>query len=546
MSLLGKVLAFLNILGVVGLVSLAIMCWGKREAGARGLFLSEVVLNGLPLTEDEKTPKDKYAFELLGDKMLAELFEDASEPDRPVKSVAAEVEHVCKHFKDKAKEQKAGRERQLYHTRVLLPMTKGSAGREELLACRTHLGSERSEALLKALYHEAHNEARLPADQAVEALIKAEGPFDTKDDEKLDTEKRLRAAALKQKLFEPAFRAALRDEQVQGRVIALVMAELEKKGALPQPGEEREALRKALQEQACQPCDPLAAGFLTAYPGVQGDFEKAYAKGREDWRARTEKRFNDLFDSPVLQVERKPRNPKAPEEGELLVFHMRSPAAQRHAAAALLLGVAEIQAEDALRAAKSSADSTKLKAAKERSGREYQQRLYGTAAYKKAFNRARVVVGLRSAVEAASERVTHFSDLEAEVRRMAMEEQMAFVHEHGLLLTQIEAHIAQLAADAALIEREKQLLGGRTTVLDRRKTEIEDYGKDLLLAQQETKKVSDDVRQKAQALYEARLSLRRLQDANKRDVDLLQKRVARLKQLSDESARRSAEGREEP
>jgi hypothetical protein len=109
----------------------------------------------------------------------------------------------------------------------------------------------------------------------------------------------------------------------------------------------------------------------------------------------------------------------------------------------------------------------------------------------------------------------------------------------------VEKQVAQIEADLALIAREKALLGEHTGLLDRRKTEIEDYRKDLLLAQQETTKVIDDVRQKALALYKARMDLRDLQDDNKRNVDVLKKKVDRLKQLSDDARRKSAEGRED-
>src|SRR5262245_35825117 len=53
MSLTGKILTLMNMMGAIGLVCLASLDYGKRQSWAHSVFLYEMVIDGLPLDETE-------------------------------------------------------------------------------------------------------------------------------------------------------------------------------------------------------------------------------------------------------------------------------------------------------------------------------------------------------------------------------------------------------------------------------------------------------------------------------------------------------------
>src|SRR5436305_12465925 len=67
MSLFGKVLAFLNVLGVLGLAALASMDYARRQAWAYAVFRHDLVVDGLPLDRQATDDQGRPLYEKVGE-----------------------------------------------------------------------------------------------------------------------------------------------------------------------------------------------------------------------------------------------------------------------------------------------------------------------------------------------------------------------------------------------------------------------------------------------------------------------------------------------
>jgi hypothetical protein len=148
MSLLGKLLAVLNILGAVALVGLAAMDYAKRKSWAFRVFEYELRVDGLPVTADKRNAKEQSVAELIGEQMQKELF--AGGLGDPVTTQKAEVEKVHGALQGRVDAAGNDRRRQLYaFARILLPLADGFLEHERLRAYLTHLGDATTEKLKK-------------------------------------------------------------------------------------------------------------------------------------------------------------------------------------------------------------------------------------------------------------------------------------------------------------------------------------------------------------------------------------------------------------
>jgi hypothetical protein len=132
MSLLGKILAILNVLAALGFVYLAAVDWGKRNAWAYAVFRHELVVDGLPVDESESVPvEDVPVVDRLSENTLQDLFRQAG--GQPVKTQREAVKRL--HDELRAKVESAGDEnaqRQALYT-LLEPLAR-TFGERELLA----------------------------------------------------------------------------------------------------------------------------------------------------------------------------------------------------------------------------------------------------------------------------------------------------------------------------------------------------------------------------------------------------------------------------
>jgi hypothetical protein len=162
MSLFGKVLAFLNVAGAVAFFCLASLDYAKRRAWEYEVFRHELMLNGLPLDKEERTPEGQPRYELIGEPTQQAIF--ASVGGNPVTTQEAEVQNLQNTLDSRIRG--AGKDQQLYQSaRVLLPLAETNFEREQLQAYRAHFATKAAAAALKKRYQEAFAQAvRLPAE----------------------------------------------------------------------------------------------------------------------------------------------------------------------------------------------------------------------------------------------------------------------------------------------------------------------------------------------------------------------------------------------
>ncbi|HEY7426176.1 MAG TPA: hypothetical protein VH682_18240 [Gemmataceae bacterium] len=134
MSLLGKVLAILNVLAVLGALALMGMSYGKQMAWEYKVFQQKLLMDGLPVDEGERDQQNRPLADNIGTSTQKDLF-----PQNPVTTQKAEVERVRGQLQSKI--QGAGdKKKQIYLlARVLTPMALTHAARERLIAYQTHL-----------------------------------------------------------------------------------------------------------------------------------------------------------------------------------------------------------------------------------------------------------------------------------------------------------------------------------------------------------------------------------------------------------------------
>src|SRR5258708_4194102 len=90
MSLLGKILALLNVLGAVGFVCLAAMDYGKQQSWKYANFRQDLTNNGLPLDEEEKDRFGGFTVDKMSDETLREMFPSG----QPVRIQIDEVKRI--------------------------------------------------------------------------------------------------------------------------------------------------------------------------------------------------------------------------------------------------------------------------------------------------------------------------------------------------------------------------------------------------------------------------------------------------------------------
>jgi hypothetical protein len=158
MSLFGKILAFLNILGAIALVYFVSADYGKRRAWAHSKFRHELVLKGLPLDEQEQTSNEEPIVGLLGEDTRNTIFQSAG--GNPVSTQVEEVQRVKSQLDSKIQSAGNPRAKTFLLSRILLPLADQHIEREQLLAIQALLASDADEAKLKDRYKVAFAQAK--------------------------------------------------------------------------------------------------------------------------------------------------------------------------------------------------------------------------------------------------------------------------------------------------------------------------------------------------------------------------------------------------
>src|SRR6266849_2129298 len=88
MSILGKVLAALNVLAAIAVIYFAAADWGQRHNWAYNYFRMELALDGLPLDENQTDAEGVKVVTKITDKTLGDIF-SADAPKAKTQSEAA-------------------------------------------------------------------------------------------------------------------------------------------------------------------------------------------------------------------------------------------------------------------------------------------------------------------------------------------------------------------------------------------------------------------------------------------------------------------------
>jgi hypothetical protein len=156
MSLLGKILAVLNVLAVAGFFALALLDYGKRQAWSYAVFRQDLTLKGLPLDKDERDAEGRPVVDLIGESTKKDLHKGQPGPttqEEEVKRYQADVQ-------SRTQATGGGPKQTAYEAYLLLPFAQTNAQRERLLAYRYWLDDPAKVKELKDLFAEAERVAK--------------------------------------------------------------------------------------------------------------------------------------------------------------------------------------------------------------------------------------------------------------------------------------------------------------------------------------------------------------------------------------------------
>src|SRR5262245_24409795 len=273
MSLFGKILALLNLLGVAGLGALVALDYAKRKSWAYSVFLHERAVHGLPLDEDDTDAEGRRLVDKLSPKLLNDLFAQAG--GSPVSTQVAEVKRVKDRLDSKVAAAGSDNAKQIVApSRILAPLADGPRERERFLANFTHFSDAEALKRLQGRFRAAFVAAGRPPEADAPPQ-----PF----------EKSFREALRAQTALEgyTALQAGKKEggESAEALTVAFLRALPEDAKVLPvKDPKELEKLAddtfaKALQEQSKELQGRYHAAFAEALEGKRPD--QAFTEGRE-------------------------------------------------------------------------------------------------------------------------------------------------------------------------------------------------------------------------------------------------------------------------
>jgi hypothetical protein len=282
MSPFGKILAFLNVLGVLGFISLGMMDYARRQAWSYLVYRHELVITGLPLDKAETDKEGHLLWERMSQQTAKELF-----PTNPVFTQVEEVQRVKKALDGKLRATSEAKKQLHDAAVVLLPFAITNAQREDLISLRAYLKDDSTYDTLKKQMGKAQ-------ERALELLkIEAENPA------RADRKKRTPQEAFSEMLY------------LGG-------------GDIKRPFEQ--AFLKAAKGDLKRPLDELMAETLESLRAekmaeVDRLFTEALADENVDdfkrWQANPGLRRERIARLLMLTVELTPEDAKAPASGNL-------------------------------------------------------------------------------------------------------------------------------------------------------------------------------------------------------------------------------------
>jgi hypothetical protein len=141
MSVLGKILAILNVLGVCAFLVIGTMAYGKRQSWAYVNLRADLLAKGLPLDEADLDSDGVPKINKLHPKTINDTLGGPAPAKGPTQ--VAEIESVKKQLDAKIADAGEDRQKKIgLYARLLLPMTGNPSDREYLLSVLTFLETE--------------------------------------------------------------------------------------------------------------------------------------------------------------------------------------------------------------------------------------------------------------------------------------------------------------------------------------------------------------------------------------------------------------------
>ena len=148
MSLLGKIMAVFNLLGVIAVFVMALLVYSKREAWSYAVYRHDLAMYGFPVTDADQDDQDYKLVLDLGStngRTLSELL-----PTNPVTTQVKEVERLKQILDDKLAAAGSDRTAQMQlYANTLLPLSLTNGERGYYIAIRTYSADAKAAALLQ-------------------------------------------------------------------------------------------------------------------------------------------------------------------------------------------------------------------------------------------------------------------------------------------------------------------------------------------------------------------------------------------------------------
>jgi hypothetical protein len=129
MSLLGKILAILNVLAALGIVALIALDYGQRQRWAYAVYLHDLRIEGLPFDDQEKGTDGLARVEKLTPGVLTDVFQGSGQP---VRTQLEEVDRVRNLLQQKIEAGDGGVTKEQKLARILMPLAATYEEREAL------------------------------------------------------------------------------------------------------------------------------------------------------------------------------------------------------------------------------------------------------------------------------------------------------------------------------------------------------------------------------------------------------------------------------
>jgi hypothetical protein len=169
MSILGKILAFVNILGAVGLLALVSVDFAKRQAWAHDDFMYQLRIDGLLLDDGIKDLEGQSIAGKIGPQTGADLFGQSA--GEPVTTQKAEVERVQQQLTSAIQAASDPVAQAALYARALLPLARTNSRRQYLRS--VYLRQAHFAQAYQLAVQPARGQAMQPVDQAFAANLAA-------------------------------------------------------------------------------------------------------------------------------------------------------------------------------------------------------------------------------------------------------------------------------------------------------------------------------------------------------------------------------------